>query len=255
MPNEPQAPERNVLKDKLDELLLQQRELSQRLLHGQDQFKRLARSVWMAQEQERRKLARELHDGIGQNLTAIVNLIGLALTRAEPPRENLEKARALAEMTLQETRELSRFLRPTILDDLGLEPALRWLARTMAEANDWQIRIDLPAPMPMLDGDLSTLVFRAFQENLTNAAKYAHARTVDMTLRPQGQHLQLIVVDDGQGCDADKALTGGNGNGSGLRGLRDRVRAYDGELHVESAPGHGFRISVDIPLPTERQVA
>jgi len=65
----------------------------------------------------------------------------------------------------------------------------------------------------------------------------------------------LIVVDNGQGCDADKALAGGDGSGSGLRGLRDRVRAYDGELHVESAPGRGFRISVDIPLPTQRQVA
>src|SRR4029078_7568698 len=90
--------------NKLDDLLRQQRELSTRLRHGQDQFKRLARSVWSVQEQERRKLARELHDGIGQNLTAIVNLIGLALARPEPHRENLEKARELAEMTLQETR-------------------------------------------------------------------------------------------------------------------------------------------------------
>jgi two-component system NarL family sensor kinase len=251
MANEPQAQERNALKDKLDELLQQQRELAHRLRNGQDQFKRLARSVWMVQEQERRKLARELHDGIGQNLTAIVNLIGLALTRPEPPRETLEKAHALAEMTLQETRELSRFLRPTMLDDLGLEPALRWLARTMAEANDWQIRMDLPEPMPMLDGDRSTLVFRAVQESLTNAAKYAQARNVEMVLNPQGQRLHLLVADDGRGCDAAKALSGGHGNGSGLGGLRDRVRAYDGELHLESAPGHGFRISIDIPLPTE----
>jgi len=254
MTNEPQARDHSALQSKMEELLQQQRELSQHLRQGQDQFKRLARSVWMAQEQERRKLARELHDGIGQNLTAIVNLIGLALTRAEPQRENLEKARALAEMTLQETRELSRFLRPTILDDLGLEPALRWLARSMAEANEWQVRIDLPVPMPTLDSDLSTLVFRAFQENLTNVAKYAHAKSVDMTLRPHGQHLQLTVVDDGQGCDVAKALSAGHGNGSGLRGLRDRVRAYDGEMHVESTPGRGFRVSVDIPLPTEGHV-
>ena len=251
MTNEQHAQERNALKDKLEELLQQQRELSHRLRHGQDQFKRLARSVWMVQEQERRKLARELHDGIGQNLTAIVNLIGLALTRPEPQRENLEKARALAEMTLQETRELSRFLRPTILDDLGLEPALRWLARTMAEANDWQIRIDLPEPMPMLDGDRSTLVFRAFQESLTNAAKYAHARNVDMVLALHGERLHLLASDDGQGCDVEKALSGGYGNGSGLSGLRDRIRIYDGELNVESAPGRGFRIKIDIPLPIE----
>ena len=251
MANEQQAQERNALKDKLDELLQQQRELSHRLRHGQDQFKRLARSVWMVQEQERRKLARELHDGIGQNLIAIANLIGLALTHPEPQRENLEKARALAEMTLQETRELSHFLRPTMLDDLGLEPALRWLARTMAEANGWQIRVDLPAPMPALDGDRSTLVFRALQESLTNAAKYAHAGTVEVALSAQARRLRLLVADDGQGCDVGKALAGGDGSGSGLGGLRDRVRAYDGELNVESSPGHGFRITMDIPVPIE----
>jgi two-component system NarL family sensor kinase len=249
------APAPQGLKSRLDELLQQQRELSGRLRHGQDQFKRLARSVWMVQEQERRKLARELHDGIGQNLTAIVNLLGLALARQEPQGDSVEKARALAEMTLQETRDLSRFLRPTMLVDLGLEPALRWLARTMAEANDWQILIDLPEPMPNLDGDLSTLVFRAFQEGLTNAAKYAHAKKVDMCLSEQGRRLRLIVADDGRGCDSTETLSAGSERGGGLGGLRDRVRAYDGELRVESATGRGFRITVDVPLPPEGEVA
>jgi len=251
-----QTPAPHALKGRLDELLLQQRELSTRLRHGQDQFKRLARSVWMVQEQERRKLARELHDGIGQNLTAIINLLGLALTRPESQREDVEKARTLAEMTLQETRELSRFLRPTMLDDLGLEPALRWLARTMAQANDWQIRVDLPAAMPPLNGDLATLVFRAFQEGLTNAAKYAHAKNVDMGLQQQGRRLHLTVGDDGVGSGIETNVSGGaSAQGSGLGGLRDRVRAYDGELHVESAPGQGFRITMDIPLPPEEGTA
>ena len=245
----------DVLNSKVEELLLQHRELSSRLRHGQNQFKSLARSVWMVQEQERRKLARELHDGIGQNLTAIVNLLGLALTRPESQRENVEKACTLAEMTLQETRELSRFLRPTMLDDLGLEPALRWLARTMAEANDWQILVDLPEAMPQLTGDLSTLVFRAFQEGLTNAAKYAHAQNVDMVLNQQGRQLHLVVADDGCGCDTAESLSGGSVQGSGLGGLRDRVRAYDGELHIESVPGRGFRIIMDIPLPPEGEAA
>ena len=249
------APAPHALQGKLDELLQQQRELSTRLWHGQDQFKRLARSVWMVQEQERRKLARELHDGIGQNLTAIVNLLGLALTRPDQQRESVEKARALAEMTLQETRELSRFLRPTMLDDLGLEPALRWLARTMAEANDWQILVDLPEPMPKLDNDFSTLVFRTFQEGLTNAAKYAHAKNVDMGLRQQGRRLHILIVDDGSGCDIAGPLSGGSAQGSGLGGLRDRVRAYDGELRVESAAGRGFRLAVDVPLPPEDEAA
>jgi signal transduction histidine kinase len=245
---EERAQERGVLNSRLEELLRQQRELAIRLSDGQDQFKRLARSVWMVQEQERRNLARELHDGIGQNLIAIINLLGMALIRPDPPRDHLEKARALAEMTLQETRELSRFLRPTILDDLGLEPALRWLARTMAEANQWQMQTDLPEPMPTLDGDLSTLVFRAFQECLTNAAKYAGAKRVEMRLRQQGKRLHLLVADDGRGCEFDKTSPGEPG-GSGLSGLRDRVRAYDGELHIESAAGRGFRVKVDVPLP------
>jgi len=255
MADESQMRERGgALQNKLDDLLRQQRELSTRLRHGQDQFKRLARSVWSVQEQERRKLARELHDGIGQNLTAIVNLIGLALARPEPHRENLEKARELAEMTLQETRELSRFLRPTILDDLGLEAALRWLARTMAEANDWQILVNLPEPMPALDGEQSTLVFRAAQESLTNAAKYAQARNVDLSLHQDGQRLHLVVLDDGCGCDIGKAAADSE-KGSGLGGMRDRVRAYNGELHIESRPGQGFRVTVDIPLAAEGKVA
>ena len=249
MANEQPERERSGLQSRLAELLHQQRELSNRLRLGQDQFKRLARSVWSVQEQERRKLARELHDGIGQNLTAIINLLGIALNRPDPPRDYLEKARALAEMTLQETRELSRFLRPTILDDLGLEPALRWLARTMAEANQWHLLADLPEPMPTLDADLSTLVFRAFQESLTNAAKYAEAKRVQMRLRQQGTRLHLIVIDDGKGCEIDKLLTNGMSGGSGLGGLRDRVRAYDGELRLESAVGQGFRVVVDVPLP------
>src|SRR5262249_27290199 len=127
-----QPGERAALESQLQELLQQQRELVARLQKGQDQFKRLARSVWSVQEQERRKLARDLHDGIGQNLTAIVNLLALALDKPAGVRMHLTKARELAEMTLQETRELSRLLRPTILDDLGLEAALRWLTRTMA---------------------------------------------------------------------------------------------------------------------------
>jgi signal transduction histidine kinase len=249
MGNDP--PSDGTLKGKLEELLRQQRELANRLRHGQDQFKRLARSVWSVQEQERRKLARDLHDGIGQNLNAIVNLLGLALAHPEPNRDNVQKARELAEMTLAETRELSRFLRPTILDDLGLKPALRWLTRTMAEANGWQILLDVPEPMPILDGDRSTLVFRVIQESLTNAAKYAGAKHVDVRVQWHGERLHVSVLDDGSGCDVSKAMAVGYEKGSGLGGLRDRVLAYDGELHIESEPGRGFLVSVDIPLPAE----
>jgi len=244
-------PQSNEIKTRLEAVLHQQRELVDQLRQGQDQFKRLARAVWSVQEQERRKLARELHDGIGQNLTAIANLIGLALERPAPHRDDLEKARALAEMTLQETRALSRFFFFFFLDDLGLEAALRWLTRTMADANGWEVGLQLPVPMPALDSELSTLVFRATQESLTNAAKHARAQRVDVTLRQSGERLQLQVRDNGLGCGVAQALTGGHERGSGLSGLRDRVRAHDGELNVESIPGMGFYVAIDIPMPTE----
>src|SRR4029077_19549562 len=115
-------------------------------------------------------------------------------------------------------------------------------------ANSVEIRLDLPEPMPALDGELSTLIFRVTQESLTNAAKHAHARRVEVTLREGEQRLSLSVRDDGRGCDVNSALAGGQSHGSGLGGLRDRVRAHDGDLHVESSPGSGFLISIDVPL-------
>ncbi len=122
-----------MLRQKIDDVLQQQRELIDRLQQGQDYFQHLARSVWRVQEDERRRLAHELHDGVGHSLTALIHLVAqasAALTeRPDEARERLDRARAVAQSTLQETRALSRLLRPQILDDLGLEAALRWLAR------------------------------------------------------------------------------------------------------------------------------
>src|SRR6185312_2557045 len=108
----------------LEDVRRRQQELVARLQGGQESLKRLARSVWRVQEQEQRKLARELHDGIGQNLAALVRLIERAQSAPADAGSQLEQARALAATTLQETRALSRLLRPQILDDLGLAPAL-----------------------------------------------------------------------------------------------------------------------------------
>lgn len=232
-----------ALQAKVEAMLDQQRELLTRLARGQERFKRLARSVWRVQEEAQRKLARELHDCIGQNLTAILHLLdqaAAATTAAEP----LRKARALAAQTLADTRALSRLLRPQILDDLGLVPALQWLARTFAESHGFTIRLDVPATLAALDGDLATLVFRSVQEALTNAARHAAARRVEVTLRTRAGRLHLTVRDDGRGGDPAAALAAGGG----LGGMRDRVRLYDGELSVEAAPGAGFAISIEVPL-------
>ena len=231
----------------LDTVRAQYQRLLQRLEANEREFRRLGRSVWRVQEDERRRLARELHDGIGQNLTALKHrLVQLGDGLAPAQRAQLDTAIALCGDTLDDTRELSRLLRPPILDDLGLEPALRWLARSQSEAGGLDVAVEIE-PLPELDGDLQTLLFRVAQEALNNAAKHAAAHSVLLRLVARAGMLQLQVADDGRGCDPDAALRSG---GSGLGGMRERLRLYDGRLELHSAPGQGTRLRALVPLDT-----
>jgi signal transduction histidine kinase len=161
----------------------------------------------------------------------------------------LLKARDLAESTLAETRALSRQLRPQILDDLGLPAALRWLARTVGDNHDLQINLDLVEPLPQLSGDAATLIFRVVQEGLTNITRHAQARSVQISLRAEGLRAVLKLHDDGRGCDLSTVFAAGSeGQGSGVGGMRDRVRLFGGELHIDSAPDAGFTIAIEFPF-------
>ena len=225
--------------------------LLQRLEASEREFRRLGRSVLRVQEDERRRLARDLHDGIGQNLTALKHRlaqIGDALpTEFEALRASLDAAVALCSGTLEDTRQLSRLLRPSILDDLGLEPALRWLARSLGEAAGIAIAVEIE-PMPALDGELQTLLFRITQEALNNVAKHAGARSVLVRLVERHGHLQLQLVDDGCGFDPERAQAAG---GSGLSGIRERLQLFNGQLELRSAIGHGTRLRAVIPIDSQ----
>ena len=241
------------LERKLDDVLQQQRELIERLQKGQDYFQHLARSVWRVQEDERRRLAHELHDGIGHGLTALIHLVGQASDAlAERPgeaRERLERARDVATTTLKETRVLSRLLRPQILDDLGLEPAQRWLARTYQDDHKIAVSLDFDQPFPDVDGDLSTLIFRVTQESLSNIARHAGATQVEIGLRRRSIYLTLAIRDDGRGCDPQAAFAvSSEGRSSGLGGMRDRVRLFGGMLRLDSKTGEGATVSAQFPL-------
>ncbi len=225
----------------------QYQRLLQRLEANEREFRRLGRSVLRVQEDERRRLARELHDGIGQNLTALkhrLTQLGDGLPVDPALRGHLDAAMSLCSATLDDTRELSRLLRPPILDDLGLEPALQWLARSQGEASKLSIAVEME-PLPPLDDDLQTLLFRIAQEALNNVARHARAENVLLRLVIRGGWLQLQVVDDGQGCDPEVALRSG---GSGLGGMRERVRLHGGRLDLHSSPGNGARIRAVVPL-------
>jgi len=248
-----ESKDRADLERKLDGVLQQQRELIEQLQQGQNYFQHLARSVWRVQEDERRRLARELHDGVGHSLTALIHLVAQAsaalVERPDEARERLDRARTVAQTTLQETRALSRLLRPLILDDLGLEAALRWLARSFHDDHRLAVALDFDQPFPAVGDDLATLIFRVTQESLSNIAKHAQASNVDIALHRRASFLTLSIRDDGRGCDPEKALgAGSEGHSSGLGGMRDRVRLFGGALRLESKVDGGCSVSAQFPL-------
>ncbi len=237
------------LERRLVEVVRQQQGLVERLQRDQNHFQGLARSAWRVQEDERRRLARDLHDGIGQSLTAILRLLSESIDAlpqvTDPTRLRLEKTRGIVLQTFAETRALSRLLRPQILDELGLEPALRWLARTVGETHVLAISVDIDDDLPSLDSDRNTVIFRVVQEALTNVARHANATAAKIIVRHHGNRISVEIRDDGRGCDVAAALaTGARGHGSGVGGMRDRVRLFDGEFDLQSQEGGGCRVIV-----------
>lgn len=226
------------------ELQAQYRRLLERLEANEREFRRLGRAVWRVQEDERRHLARELHDGIGQNLTALKHRLAQIAAELGPDdalRARMETAIGLCSDALEDTRQLSRLLRPPILDDLGLAPALQWLGRSVGESSGVAVVVEL-GELPPLGGELETLLFRVAQEALNNVARHARANSALVRLIAQHNELQLQVIDDGAGFEPDQA------RGSGLGGMRERLRLHGGRLELRSTPGHGTRLRAVVPL-------
>jgi two-component system NarL family sensor kinase len=240
------------MREQLARLREQQEHLFAQLHSGEQHFKQLARSVWRVQEDERRRLARELHDGIGQHLTALrhrLDVMARSEALAACGNGSLQQAMQLCEVAIQETRALSRLLRPQILDDLGLEAALRWLARHTSEGSDCTIEVEVGALPREVDSDLSTLLFRVAQEALANAHKHAQARNVVLRLSHRADQLQLMVVDDGCGCDVDAAFAkSSSGHSTGLASIRERVRLFGGRFSLISQAGEGLQLRVLLPF-------
>jgi signal transduction histidine kinase len=241
------ATPRDPRDEALARLQAQYERLLQRLEANERDFRRLGRSVWKVQEDERRRVARELHDGLGQTLTALKHRLARLIDElpddAGITHAGLADAMATCSEALEDTRQLSRLLRPPILDDLGLQPALQWLARSIEQGGRMVVVLELE-PLPPLDSELQTLLFRVAQEALTNASKHARAASVLLRLVERDGRLDLQVIDDGVGCDPERALRDGNG----LGGLRERLRLHGGTLQLRSEPGQGMRLRASVPL-------
>lgn len=219
------------------------------------QLEELVRQLVNAQEQERARIARELHDETGQKLTALA--MGLAAVdgaltseagQAKPLVRNL---REVSDGAITELRRIMADLRPAQLDDLGLIPALRWYTGQYGGRHpDLGVTLNAERLPKRLAPEYETVLFRAVQEALTNIARHAQATQVTVDLRQEEGRVRLAIADNGVGFDVNAPPRHAHGSGLGLVGLRERVALVGGRCIIESAPGEGTRITIDLPVRT-----
>ncbi|MEA3210297.1 MAG: hypothetical protein QOE70_3354 [Chthoniobacter sp.] len=222
--------------------------------HFADLFQALSHHLLNIQEEERRHLARELHDEIGQSLTAAkLNLKIIAPEVSPAVARRLEDSIQVLDRLLAQVRQLSLDLRPPLLDELGLVPALRWLADQQAQRAGVRVAFTANEEGVEMDPATRTACFRVAQEALTNAIRHARAGTVTVELRAEPDRVWLIVQDDGVGFDhVAMQQRAGRGASVGLLSMNERVSLLGGELEVNSGPGRGTEIRAWLPLALEQ---
>jgi signal transduction histidine kinase len=191
-----------------------------------------------AQEEERRRIARELHDGVGQDLAGLV--LGLEAVERSPGTIEVAELKQLARSTAQQVRELIVDLRPRVLDDLGLGAGLRWLAQERHPTLDVELDVELDRPLP---SPVETAIFRIVQEALTNVERHALAGAARLRVWTADGEVRAVVEDQGRGFDP-----GGEAGGFGIVGMRERAEQLGGRLQVTSDSAAGTRVEVVVPL-------
>lgn len=225
-------------------VLFYMRDISERL-ETERTLRRLGRRQEAVLERERERISREVHDVLGQALTAIRMDVSWALSHIDDDRTpgRLEETGQRINETIETVRRIAHELRPGMLDDFGLSAAIEWHANQFSKRTGMAVRVAV-GDSPPLDRDLATTVFRVFQELLTNVARHAEASEVEVSLTAPGENLVLSVRDDGKGMD----LTDVTHNGSlGITGVRERLIPWGGRLDLTSSPGDGLRADVIVP--------
>jgi len=246
---------RTFLQTRYHTIMAAERRGRERTAEANEGRARLLKQVMSAREEEQRRIARDLHDGIGQSLTSL--LLGLR-TAAEVPtleeaRARLEELRGITASLLDEVRRLARGLRPSVLDDLGLAAVLERYAADYTQAHG--IAVDVYAPdlaLARLPAEVETALYRIAQETLTNVMKHAAAKAVSLVVRRESSGVHFTVEDDGRGFDHNALLQApGAGKGLGLLDIRERAALLYGSATLESRPGSGTTVHVYIPLREE----
>jgi len=220
---------------------------------AEESLKDLSGRLLRAQDDERRRFARELHDSVGQLLTGAV--LSVSAVRRRAAGLGRESSRLLSEcadylqQSLREVRTISYLMHPPMLDETGLGDALRWYVRGFEERSGVRVALDISSNLDQLSRDLRTALFRIVQESLTNIHIHSGSRTAEISLHKSGPQIQLQVRDHGKGMPPESLGPGGREqllHGVGIRGMRERVVQLEGELRIQSS-GNGTLLEVVLP--------
>jgi len=215
------------------------------------EMQRLSARLITAQEDERRSIARDLHDQVGQVLTAIkveLAMAGRAIEAAGGRPGVLEEARSITDGALSTVRDLSRLLHPALLDDLGLTAAIEWYLRGFSRRYDIRAELLYDGAEPRLSTELETSIYRIVQEALTNVAKHARATICRVYLQRLAHTVLVTIEDDGVGFDEVAIQRAGASAGLGLISIRERAAQMAGTVRLETGPGKGTRLTAELPL-------
>ena len=224
-----------------------------RLRQSRKQLRALANYLQTAIEEERAHIARELHDQFGQLLTGLkMDLSWLArhMEASSAHQERIKSMNGLIDEAIDVTRRISSELRPGLLDDLGLFPALEWLSSEFDRRAETSCALSLPPEEPDLDPDLKTTLFRIFQECLTNVSRHAQASRVEASMTVGDSELQMVLKDNGRGISQSELQ---HIHTYGLLGMQERVAQWGGSMEITGKEGKGTTVMVQIPLPALRQ--
>jgi signal transduction histidine kinase len=230
----------------------QQSRLLEQSHHQQQQLRVLSHQILHAQEEERKRISRELHDVIAQTLVGInVHLAGLAHSPVNDPRafqRKITRTRRLVEKSVDIVHRFALELRPTMLDDLGLLPALQTFMKDFMEDTGIRVSLKASAGIEQAPPKVRTVLYRIAQEALGNVARHAKASRVEVGIRCSEGIIRMDIMDNGQGFDVAAASRVKNNNRLGLLGMRERAEMIGGMFRVESAPGQHTTVHVELPL-------
>ena len=218
----------------------------------QEQLRRLSRQILSAQEEERRRISRELHDVIAQTLTGInIRLATLkkeALISTSGLDRNIARTQRLVEKSVNIVHEFARELRPAVLDDLGLIPALHSFGKLFSKRTGVQVHLKVFAGVEQLDNNQRTILYRVAQEALTNVSRHAHASRVEVSIQKLPDGICMKINDNGKSFDVERMLNARGRKRLGLLGMRERLEMVGGRFGIESVQGKGTTITAHLPF-------